>query len=348
MKPDKHNSEAVIKPWRGKVFVSLIVAIGALVIAIALGSVSVPPGEVVRIIAYRALGVGDIADISRTHVSIVWNSRLPRTLLAFIVGAALSVSGAVMQSVLRNPLASSYTLGVSSGASLGAALVIFTGLPIFLNFSLPFMGFVFGMGTIVLAIMFATRIDGQMENNTIILVGMVFSLFLNSVTSLLMALQREHMTQLIVWQMGSFAMREWLTVWILLPVTVTGVLFVLRYNRELDIMTFGEEQARLMGVNLRQVKWILLMISAALTGSAIAFVGIIGFVDLVAPHVVRRIFGAGHRVVIPMSALFGGVFMVMCDLIARTVVTPSELPVGVVSALIGAPFFAYVYFSRRR
>jgi iron complex transport system permease protein len=128
---------------------------------------------------------------------------------------------------------------------------------------------------------------------------------------------------------------------------MAGILFILHYHRELDMMTFGEEQAKTMGVDLKRVKWILLVTAAALTGSAIAFVGVIGFVDLVAPHVVRRLFGASHRYVIPLSAVFGGAFMVLCDLVARTVVSPSELPVGAVSALVGAPFFAYIYFGRR-
>ena len=341
-------------PFRpgGKTIISIFAALAALTLAIAIGSVNIPPVEIFRVIGSRAFGLGDISDISNTHIAIVWNLRLPRTLLAFIVGAALSVSGAVMQSVLRNPLASSFTLGVSSGASLGAALVIFTGLPIFLNFSLPFSGFIFGVGAMVLVVAFATGIDRQMDNNTIVLVGMVLSMFVNAITTLLMAIQREYMQRLLFWQMGSFGPSDTITTWqrvgILLPVVIIGTMWFIKHNRELDMMTFGEEQARLMGVSLRKVKWMLLMVSAALTGSAVAFVGIIGFVDLVAPHVVRRIFGSSHKVVIPMSALFGGVFMVICDLVARTVVSPSELHVGVVSALVGAPFFAYVYFRNRR
>jgi iron complex transport system permease protein len=161
------------------------------------------------------------------------------------------------------------------------------------------------------------------------------------------ALSKEHMQRLIFWQMGSFSMKDWLAVAILAPVIFAGALVVVRYNRELDIMTFGEEQAQSIGVNLKKTKWVLLVLSAALTGSAIAFVGVIGFVDLVAPHIVRKIFGSSHILVIPMSAVFGGAFMVLCDLAARTVLPGQELPVGAVTALIGAPFFAYIYFSRR-
>lgn len=332
-----------------KVIITIVLSIVVVILGIALGSVWVPPSDIWEIVRYQITGVPLSEGLSQASVSIVWNLRLPRTLLAFIVGAALSVSGAVMQSVLRNPLASSYTLGVSSGASLGAGIIILYGvtIPLLGVMSLPVTGFVFGLGTIFLVIAFASRIDGRMENHTIILTGMVFSLFVSALTTLMSALQREQLQRLVFWQMGSFSMRDWSTVIILVPILIAGILFILHHNRELDMMTFGEEQARTMGVNLKKVKWVLLITAAALTGSAIAFVGVIGFVDLVAPHIVRRVFGVSHRHVIPLSAVFGGTFMVLCDLVARTVVSPSELPVGAVSALVGAPFFAYIYFGRR-
>ena len=322
-----------------KYFTLFLLILGVFTLAITIGSVNIPLGDFFNVLIRSE-------NVSRVYSVIVWELRMPRVITAFLVGAALSVSGAVMQSVLRNPLASSFTLGVSSGASFGAAMVIFIGISSL--FMLPFFGFIFSIGTIVLVVIFSKSIDGRMENNTIILVGMVLSLFINSIVTLMMALQREYMQRLIFWQMGSFADRNWTTVFILSPIIIIGCLFIFKYSRELDIMTFGEEQAQLMGVNLSRVKWILLLLSAALTGSAIAFVGIIGFVDLVSPHIVRRVFGSNHRIVIPLSAVVGGIFMILCDLIARTVVPPGELPVGVVSALIGAPFFAYVFFNKRK
>lgn len=334
---------------RIKITIAVLLVLLVLVLGVALGSVWVPPGDIIEIISHRVFGTKLSEHISQGTIAIVLSARLPRTLLAFIVGAAVSVSGAVMQSVLRNPLASSFTLGVSSGASLGAGLVILFGvsIPLLGVMSLPVVGFAFGLGTILIVIAFASRIDGRMENNTIILTGMVFSLFVNAITTLMSAMRRENLQRLIFWQMGSFSMRDWSAVVILAPIALLGILLIIRYNRELDIMTFGEEQAMTMGVNLKRVKWVLLVLAAALTGSSIAFVGVIGFVDLVAPHIVRRIFGVSHRAVIPLSAVFGGAFMVLCDLVARTVVSPIELPVGVVSALIGAPFFAFIYFGRR-
>ncbi len=317
---------------------------------VGLGSVNVPPMHIVNIISNKIFSTQLLPDMPSVSVSIVWKLRLPRTLLAYLVGGSLAVSGTVMQSVLKNPLASSYTLGVSSGASLGAALVIVTGLSIpFLGmFTLPVIGLSFGLLTVLLAVKFAAKMDKNLENNTIILVGMVFSLFVNAILTLILSMARNHVAQLTFWQMGSFSLKDWSNVIILFPIVLVGVIIIQNYSKELDIMTFGEEQAFTMGVDVHKIKWILLVLSAALTGSAISFVGVIGFIDLIAPHVVRKIFGSNHKSAIPMSVVFGGSFMVICDLIARTIISPSELPVGAITALIGAPFFAYVYFSKRK
>ena len=332
-----------------RIIATICISAAILLLGIAIGSVNVAPGDILRIIANRLFIIDLPEHILSTRVSIVWYNRLPRTLLAFCAGAALSVSGAVMQSVLRNPLASSYTLGVSSGASLGASLVIFLGvtLPFLSILTLPILGFVFGLGTILLVMAISRQLDPRMENHTIILTGMVFALFINAITTLMFALFREGTQRMLFWQMGSFSIRGWQTVYILAPVALAGILFIYMRKRELDVMTFGEEQARSIGVNVSKIKLTLLIVAAALTGSTIAFVGVIGFVDLVAPHIVRKIFGPVHRLVIPMSAVVGGAFMVLADLAARTVTAPVELPVGAVTALIGAPFFAYIYFSKR-
>lgn len=333
-----------------KILISIIICIIVLVLAVGIGSVYIEPFDILKIIFSNIFNKPLTQDIEANLVSIIWKIRLPRALIAFIVGGALAVSGSVMQSVLKNPLASSYTLGVSSGASVGAGLVIITGftIPLLGKFTLPFIGLLSGLIAVYLAISFSAKIDKNMENNTIILIGMVFSLFINALITLMTALSRENIERLTFWQMGSFSLKEWSDVMILFPIVVICVISLMRFSKELDIMTFGEEQALTMGVEMQKVKWILLGLSAALTGSAIAFVGVIGFIDLIAPHVVRRIFGSSHRLVIPMSMLFGGAFMVVCDLIARTIIPLSELPVGAVTAIIGAPFFAYVYFDKRK
>ncbi|MCL2377755.1 MAG: iron ABC transporter permease [Defluviitaleaceae bacterium] len=334
-----------------KLIIAAILCIAAILLGVAIGSANIPITDVINIIGYNIFGQSLPEHIVPGRVAIVWSNRMPRTLLAFIAGASLSVSGAVMQSVLRNPLASSYTLGVSSGASFGASLVIFLGvtLPFMPMFTLPILGFTFGLTTILIVMAIARQLDVSMDNHTIILTGMVFSLFINAVTTMMFALFREGAQRMIFWQMGSFSMRgSWNTVYILAPIALVGILIISRFKWELDIMTFGEEQAQTIGVNTGKVKLFLLITAAALTGSTIAFVGVIGFVDLVAPHIVRKIFGSAHKYVIPMSAIVGGTFMVLADIAARTLTSPVELPVGAVTAILGAPFFAYIYFGKRR
>lgn len=333
-----------------KILISIFICLAIIILGVGIGSVYIPPTDILKIIFSNIFKQPLSNEIASNSISIIWKIRLPRAILAFIVGGALAVSGSVMQSVLKNPLASSYTLGVSSGASVGAGLVIITGfsIPILGKFTLPFVGLLSGLLTVYLAISFTAKIDKNMENNTIILIGMVFSLFINAMITLMTALAREHIQKLTFWQMGSFSLKEWSDVSILFPIVTICILILIRYAKELDIMTFGEEQAMSMGVDIQKVKWLLLGFSAALTGSAIAFVGVIGFIDLISPHVVRKIFGSSHKLVIPMSMLFGGAFMVICDLIARTIIPLSELPVGAITALIGAPFFAYVYLSKRK
>jgi iron complex transport system permease protein len=313
--------------------------------------------------------------IGFANAAVVWNLRLPRVILAFITGGALAVSGAVFQSVLKNQLASPYILGVSSGASLGAALVMTTGITaggsLFLfgagslsdagslsgagslsdaarlgPLLLPLTGFVFGLGTVFLVILLASRLDRSLSNNTIILFGMVFSLFVNAILTTMLALFREELKNLLIWQLGSFALRGWSSVGLMVPFLVIGMAGIIRYTKEMDILSFGEDEARSLGVDARRVRTRLFFYTALLTGAAVALSGVIGFVDLIAPHIARRITGSNHRSVVPMSFFAGGILMVLSDLIARIIISPSELPVGAVTALIGAPFFAWVYFRK--
>ena len=333
-----------------RMVILLALALFALSLGIALGSVGVSLGDLMTVLSHKLFGMALPEGFSAVTVSILWSIRFPRAVMAFLTGAALAASGTVMQSVLRNPLASSYTLGVSSGASLLAAIVIVTGftLPVIGQYTLPLFGFLGGLGTVFLAMALSMRFSRSLENQTIILVGMVLSLFVNALLTLITALSADRLSQLVYWQMGSFSGQSWQNAGLVLPILLISLLILTRYSREMDLMTFGEEQALSAGVDLRRVKFILIAISALLTGTAVSLAGVIGFVDLIAPHVVRRIFGSNHRVVVPMSALFGGAFMVLADLVSRTILSPQELPVGAVTALIGAPFFAYIYFHRER
>jgi iron complex transport system permease protein len=324
-----------------KIALCCLACLACLLLAVGLGSVRVSPVEIVSILAGRLTGV---------KASIFLSIRLPRVTMAFLTGAALAVSGTVMQSVLRNPLASSYTLGVSSGASLFAAIVMLTGfsIPLVRGYTLPLMGFLGGLGTVLAAMGITRRLDGSLENQTIILTGMVISLFVSAMLTVVTALSAEHLKELVFWQMGSFSGQKFSNCAILAPVLALGVVVLTLHAREMDLMTFGEEQALSAGVDLKREKLLLIGLSTLLTGTAVPFVGVIGFIDLIAPHVVRRIFGSRHALAIPMSAVFGGGFMAVADLLSRTVLSPHELPVGAVTAIIGAPFFTYVYFRRRR
>ena len=335
---------------RFKITTIIIIAFIVILLGIGLGSVFVTPMNIIRIFMHKIFGMSLPENFNAIHVGMVWNIRLPRVLLAFIVGGILAVSGAVMQSVLRNPLASTYGLGVSSGAGLGAALIMISGISggVLGMFLMPITGLIFALLTVFGAIAFASKLDKDMSNNTIILMGMVLSLFINAVLTSLASMFPKYTQRIMLWQLGSFSMKGWLCVGVLFVILVGGIILFMQYARELDIMTFGEEQAKALGVDLKRTKWLLIGTSAVLTGTAVSFVGIIGFIDLVVPHVVRRIFGASHQYVIPLSALFGGIFMVVCDLFARTVISPSEIPIGAVTAFIGAPFFVYIYFKSRK
>ena len=325
-------------------------ALASIVAGVAVGSVYIPPGDILAILAGRLFGTALPEDLGAVYPAMVTDMRLPRVLLAFLTGAALAASGTVMQSLLQNPLASPFGLGVSSGAGLGAAIVIVTGLAAGPGrmFALPAVSLVFALGTVFFVLWAAGRIDRGLGGVTIVLVGMVASLFFNAVMNMLATLSPAYAQRINLWLLGSFSMREWSSVWVLLPVTAAVLAYYQRYARELDVMTFGEEQAQTMGVDIRRIRTRLICAVAALTGTAVAFVGVIGFVDLIAPHVVRRVFGASHRRVLPASALFGGTFLVLCDLAARTLTPPREIPIGSITALLGAPFFLYVYFSGRR
>ncbi|MDR2864399.1 MAG: iron ABC transporter permease [Spirochaetaceae bacterium] len=315
----------------------------------SLGSTGIRFSETLSIVS-RTIFFLPLNDTDPKTVFIVLNIRLPRVLLAFLAGGCLSVSGLITQSILKNQLASPYILGVSSGASLGAALVLLGGFvfPLVGAFTLPFTGFIGAMLTVFLVVSFSSKLDKTISNNTIILFGMVFSLFVNALLTTLFALYREELKNLIVWQMGSFANKGWSYIRILLPFLVTGLLGLMYYAKEMDILSFGDEQASAIGVEVQKLKRNLLICSAILTGSAVSLCGAIGFVDLIAPHIARKIVGSRHKILIPIAFLAGGSLCVSADIIARIIVSPSELPVGAITALIGTPFFIWVYFKKSR
>lgn len=330
-----------------KMFICFIISTIVFILAIGIGSVVIQPTETINILLYKIFNF-KFMDIDEKILSIIWKIRLPRVLLAFVCGAGLSLSGTIIQSILKNALASSYTLGVSSGAGLGASLCLLFNIYIFGVFSMQIFGFVFGITTVFMAITIATKLDKTMQNNAIILTGMAFSMFANAMLSIVMTFAKEDLQNIVFWQMGSFAMKD--KVYTPLLYVTVFIVFILVFlkHKEMDILTFGDEQASLCGVEVKKTKIFLLVMSSLLTGFIVSVVGVIGFIDLFTPHITRKIFGSNHKYVLFMSLILGGTFMVLCDLVARTIASPVELPVGAITSIIGAPFFVYLYFDKRK
>lgn len=321
----------------GKYGVSLIVLLASICLAVTVGSVSIPISTFWD-------------DTNEAAYNILWTIRVPRVILAALVGAALAMAGAAFQGLLKNPLADPYTLGVSSGASLGAVTTIYFGLTtsVLGIFTLPLFGMI-GAGIALLVVLtFARLVDRAMKMETLILTGIIVSSFLGSLISLMIALTGEEIRQIVTWLMGSVSMRGWPYVQMVLPFIVIGSLLVWLNRRELNAMLFGEERARYLGVNVKRSKWMILIGGAMLTGSAVAVSGTIAFVGLVVPHMTRMLIGTDHRHLLPLSLINGATLLVICDLISRTIIAPTELPIGVITSFIGAPVFSYIFFKQRR
>ena len=325
-----------------KSMIGYIMSISVLLLAIwlgvSVGSVKVP------IQTLWDTGADAIA------TNIVWKIRMPRVVLAGLVGASLAIAGAAFQSLLKNPLADPYTLGVSSGASVGAVATLFFGISIpFLGiFTLPVFSMVGALVTMLLVISFAKLVDRGMKMETIILTGIIFSSFLGSVISLMIALTGEELRQIIGWLLGSVSMRGWNFVQMALPFVIIGTFLLWINRRELNAMLFGEERAKHLGVDVKKRKMMILIGGSMLTGTAVSVSGTIGFVGLVVPHMTRLLFGSDNRHVLPLSFINGASLLIICDLVSRTIISPTELPIGVITAFIGAPVFAFIFFKQRK
>ena len=305
---------------------------------ISMGSVSVPISTLWD------------AESNPTAYSILWNIRMPRVVLAALVGAALAIAGAAFQGLLKNPLADPYTLGISSGASVGAVFTLFFGvsLPVFGFFTLPIFSMIGAFVTLVVVMGFARLVDRTMKMETLILTGIIFSSFLGSCISLMIALTGEELRSIMGWLLGSVSMRGWPYVKMILPFVIIGALILWLHRRELNAMIYGEERAKYLGVDVKRSKYIILIGGSMLTGAAVAVSGTIGFVGLVVPHMVRMVLGADHRHLLIISFFNGASLLVICDLVSRTIIAPTELPIGVITSFIGAPVFAYIFFKQRK
>ena len=329
--------------WALMILVLLITA----VVCIGAGSVPIAPGDTLRTI-WNALTGQPIPE--GVAGPIILSVRVPRVLCAALIGAALSICGAAMQGLFRNPLADGGTLGVSSGGALGAALAIvleisIPGLP--LAGSLV-MSMVFAFASLMMILSMAYGMDRSLSTHTIILIGVIFSMLASALLSLLFAFAGDKLKSVTFWTMGSLAGRNMTHVLILAIGTALFGGILLARSRELNHFALGEENARRVGVQVRKVKLEILIAASALIGVCVAVGGSIAFVGLIVPHMVRMITGPNHRKLLPVSMIGGAVFLMWTDLLARTVVSPVELPIGVVTSLIGAVTFGAIFRSTRK
>ncbi|RWR20279.1 iron ABC transporter permease [Microbacterium enclense] len=343
------------------IFVGLAVALVVLVVVSAgSGQLSIPPDQVVGAFtrawndAVRAIGLGFLSvppGAAVEHVNgeaTLWLIRMPRLLMAVLVGATLATAGVVMQGVFRNPLAEPGVIGISSGAAVGASASIVFGLTFLGPLTLPVLAFVGGLAATVI-VYASARADGRTEVVTLVLTGIAVNAVGGAAIALFTYLgstqQRE---QIVFWQLGSLNGTRWDDLAVVAPLAVIGITVCLFLAGDLDLLSLGERQAEHLGVRVERLRVAAIVVIALLTCAAVAFCGIIGFVGLVVPHLMRMALGPGHRLLLPASALGGAVLLVVADLLARTAIAGSELPIGMLTALIGGPFFFWLLRRTRR
>ncbi len=324
--------------WLVGLFVLLILSLLATVV---IGVVRIPVGTVIQILANEL----PLIDIEQTwsvrEADIILNFRLPRIFLAILVGAMLAMAGVAYQGILHNPLAEPFILGVSSGAAVGAsATIIFLGSSLMGYFTIPLFALIGALTTLTLVIMLS-KVHNQSGTQTLILAGVIMQALNSAILVFLVSISGDAMEKVIFWTMGSLANRDWVDVAVLVPVFLLGAIYLLTQTRELNVMSLGERAATHLGMNVERKKISILVVASFMAASAVSIVGIIGFVGLIIPHLMRLLSGPDHRLLVPLSILAGSIFMLWTDTLARTIISGRELPIGVLTAFIGAPVFAY-------
>jgi len=341
------------KPNTFLIFALLIVLlVFAIIAGISFGSANIPPSIVSRVLLSKVLPDGwiNISDINETDFVVIWLIRTPRVLVAAFVGAGLAIAGAQMQGLFKNPLASPDIVGTSAGGSFGAVLAIALGFASRSIFYLPLFAFIGSLGSLFIVYQIATQ-RGRTPTATLLLTGIALSSLIGAATSLVISLKfysYEVAVQILFWMMGGLDSRTWIHVFMIAPFVIIGSVIAGVFLRELDLMLLGEEAAESLGVEIETTKRIILTGAALITGAAVAVSGIIGFVGLVVPHIVRLLLGPSHKRLIPASAFVGATFLIMADLIARTLIKPEEIRLGIITASIGAPFFLYLLLKHKK
>jgi len=316
------------------------------IVASAVGPFNIPISHTVSTLL-DLIGIGD-STAKPTEQAIIQSIRLPRIFLAFLVGSALGISGGIMQGLFRNSMADPGIIGVSSGGATGAVAAIASGASTVSTLFLPLFAFI-GSGVAMATVFLIASIRGRFSMMTLLLGGIAVGSFLGAITTATIVLtdNLSVQRQIIFWIAGGMDTARWESVRIAAPIIVTGALIAVFVARDLNLLLVGEDEARALGVRVTLVRNTLLVAASLITGAAVAFSGIIAFVGLIVPHVVRLVVGADHRVLLPLSALAGGLFLLIADTAARVVLSPAELRVGILTALIGAPFFIYLLVRNR-
>ena len=281
------------------------------------------------------------------YTDIVWTYTMPRVTVALVIGAGLAVCGAAMQALFKNPMASPYILGLSSGASVGASIAILFAIPFVPELvAAPLLAFIFCMLTTFLVYGLAKG-TGAVSTESLILIGLAISALFSAFVSLMTVIAGEKMSSIVFWTMGSLAQYNWDKVLIISPIVILGSLMILSYSRELNAIMLGDAHAKDLGIEVKKVRLMLLLITSLITAACVAFTGVIGFVGLVIPHVVRLLIGPDNRYMMPFSILIGALFLLACDYVSRAVFSGDVLPIGVVTAMVGAPYFIYLIYKRK-
>jgi iron complex transport system permease protein len=337
-----------VKRRPGVVVGLIAVLVGACLLGVGIGTVWIPPTSTVRLLGWRLGLTGYPAGVPESTAVILFELRIPRVLLGVTVGGALAASGAVFQALFRNPMADPAIVGVSSGAALGAVAVILAGGGVLAGgLAVPVAAFVGALGVAFLVYRLA-RIGPAVQVATLLLAGIAVAAVVSAVISLTMSLAGEQIRSIYFWLLGGLAGRGWDTLMAALPLIGLGVAAALVSVRDLNLLALGEERAAQLGVEVERFKRLSMATGALLAGAAVSVAGVIGFIGLVTPHILRLLIGADHRRLIPASLVGGAALMVLADLVARTVLAPEEVPVGAVTALLGGPFFLYLLRRERR
>lgn len=328
---------------RGAIAAGIGLVVVAVAVGVLAGPVGIPLGGALAEVVNLLPGIDLDTGLTETESTILLELRLPRVVLALLVGGMLGLAGGSYQGVFRNPLADPYLLGIAAGAGLGATVAfVVEGSDAWV----PAAAFAGALVAVVASALIAGSIRGGSRGPTLILAGIAMASFLTAVQTWLQQRNAETLRQVYAWILGRLSTVGWDEVVILLPYAVVAGVVLLSHGRLLDVMAFGDDEARSLGVEVGRVRWTVLAAASLATAAAVAVAGLIGFVGIVVPHVVRLLVGTSYRAILPLSLLGGGAFLVMADLLARTVSVPSEVPIGVITAFVGAPFFLFILYRQ--